>query len=957
MKFSSASAALLAAVSAAAVPGPANVVELECALHQAAFEHGSARVASNLGSLHDALNLGNCSSVLPAATVAANRAAILASPSRPGAAASAPAAAGGATVFVVATDGDDAAGDGSVAKPFATLAHARDQARLAKPAVVASIAMRGGKYFLSSTLQLDERDDGLAIGAYQGEQAVLSGGMKLADLSWAPATGQGMGAGVYVADAKLPTKLATAATGDGDACGLEPDTDFDGHDLKGAPVEFASDPAECCGRCATTPGCKTFTIEFATGGRCFLKESSAGRRAFKGHVSGTVGVAPTPAPYPTPAPTPTPPRPFGPAPPLVNSLFVNGTRAIRARFPNGNPQDQSGKCFSAVNRPGLEGCSGYTKAKGPSSPATLDGGTTVARVAHAGLNRGNSPTKGCGKQCEDYGSFKYTIYDPPAGHPVYAEPLPGWGWANNSVFSFWGSPFARPAGVQFSREGGAWTNKSWAHPETAVVHMFHSGLWGGWQFQALSLDDKTDTLLFDYGGYQEARGSGVKDQHFFVENVLEELDSANEWFYDAAAQKLYFQPNATDTDATSAAGGGLAALGASEVVVPLLDSLVTVKNATGIALSGLEFTETRSTFMGQYEVPSGGDWSIHRGGAVFVEDSDGVSVTHSLFDQVGGNAVFLSRHVGGANISANEFVHCGDSAIASVGVAAGIDGTAPTYPNGNTFANNHVHDYGVFGKQTSCYFQALSANATLRDNVCYNGPRAHVNFNDGFGGGTVMTGNLIFNAVRETGDHGPFNSWDRQPYLTRNGVDDGFPEAAKLGTSGASIVKAQCHIARNFIINGYNGVWAIDHDDGSQFFNDSSNVLVWGGCKNYRGNSKSCDGNVILYPGFSGRAAGGRRCQTDDNGIFANQYYHNNTCFNADGAAYSWGKCDASAVETETYHTESNTFYSADGSFSSKCGATLDLAAWQKLGQDHGSVTGKTPAIPEILDLVAQHLK
>ena len=111
----------LMAGAAAAVPGPANVVELECALHQAAFEHGSARVASNLGSLHDALNLGNCSSVLPAATVAANRAAILASPSRPGAAASAPAATGGATVFVVATDGDDIAGDGSVAKPFASL--------------------------------------------------------------------------------------------------------------------------------------------------------------------------------------------------------------------------------------------------------------------------------------------------------------------------------------------------------------------------------------------------------------------------------------------------------------------------------------------------------------------------------------------------------------------------------------------------------------------------------------------------------------------------------------------------------------------------------------------------------------------------------------------------------------------------------------------------------------------
>ena len=34
-------------------------------------------------------------------------------------------------------------------------------------------------------------------------------------------------------------------------------------------------------------------------------------------------------------------------------------------------------------------------------------------------------------------------------------------------------------------------------------------------------------------------------------------------------------------------------------------------------------------------------------------------------------------------------------------------------------------------------------------------------------------------------------------------------------------------------LNGYNGVWTIDHDDGSQFFNDTHNLMLWGGCKNY----------------------------------------------------------------------------------------------------------------------------
>ena len=65
--------------------------------------------------------------------------------------------------------------------------------------------------------------------------------------------------------------------------------------------------------------------------------------------------------------------------------------------------------------------------------------------------------------------------------------------------------------------------------------------------------------------------------------------------------------------------------------------------------------------------------------------------------------------------------------------------------------------------------------------------------------------------------------------MTRNGVEDGYAADQKLGHGDASIIKAQCHIRQNMIINGYNGVWSIDHDDGSQFYNDTSNVMVFGG--------------------------------------------------------------------------------------------------------------------------------
>ena len=104
-----------------------------------------------------------------------------------------------------------------------------------------------------------------------------------------------------------------------------------------------------------------------------------------------------------------------------------------------------------------------------------------------------------------------------------------------------------------------------------------------------------------YGGHQEGRGSSIKSNHFYVENVLEELDTEGEWFYDADAAKLYLYPNA------SLGGGGAPADG--ELVVPLLDTLIDISGAD-ISLHGFEVTQTRATFMEPYEVPSGGVRSI-----------------------------------------------------------------------------------------------------------------------------------------------------------------------------------------------------------------------------------------------------------------------------------------------------------------------------------------------------------
>jgi hypothetical protein len=167
----------------------------------------------------------------------------------------------------------------------------------------------------------------------------------------------------------------------------------------------------------------------------------------------------------------------------------------------------------------------------------------------------------------------------------------------------------------------------------------------------------------------------------------------------------------------------------------------------------------------------------------------------------------------------------------------------------------------------------------------YLSQRAGINFLDGFGGGSLVESNALWNWVRETGDHGPFNScellrnhpmaigyhhvtWgslhltgaparygmvgDRQAYLT------------DIRTGKPSLVPAQNNITRNLLFNSYSSTWPLDHvssrppsvmaqclplsdciqltdtqtltlpqDDGSCYYTDTKNFMLYGGCASF----------------------------------------------------------------------------------------------------------------------------
>jgi hypothetical protein len=106
--------------------------------------------------------------------------------------------------------------------------------------------------------------------------------------------------------------------------------------------------------------------------------------------------------------------------------------------------------------------------------------------------------------------------------------------------------------------------------------------------------------------------------------------------------------------------------------------------------------------------------------------------------------------------------------------------------------NNIMREIGIYQKQSSGWGQAKTALSNITNNIMFNMPRAAINFNDMMGGGDVVESNLIFNTCRESGDHGPINSWSRQPFLTtvKDGKTKSFDPAPRI-------------IQKNFIFANY----------------------------------------------------------------------------------------------------------------------------------------------------------
>jgi hypothetical protein len=399
-------------------------------------------------------------------------------------------------------------------------------------------------------------------------------------------------------------------------------------------------------------------------------------------------------------------------------------------------------------------------------------------------------------------------------------------------------------------------SRSWTHPERADLRALHCNTWGGASFRVTGRNGDGSLALQWVGDNNRPLACSspalpIDSNHVVAENVLEELDASGEWYYDSTSGTLSFRPPA-GTD-----------LSRATVQTAEQDELIHIEGTSNtqpahdLGFAGFTFTAThRTLFNHSYEPLQLGDWAVARTGAFYTKNAANISVTGSVFDQLGGNGVFMDGFNNGNTVSGNRFSGNGATDVQTVGSRAAVrdpstwanpvrtlTDTTPgpktqDYPRNITIAHNEMTNMGRFEKETSGVNISMSQGVHVIGNTIHGSPRACVNINDGTWGGHLIQDNDIFDCVKETGDHGPVNAWGRDRFWPLNASDATQKQFRLLDVVQPNVID------HNRI--WHNSEWNIDLDDGATNYKLTNNLLLNAGVKLRDGFDRTQQNNILV---------------------------------------------------------------------------------------------------------------
>ena len=489
------------------------------------------------------------------------------------------------------------------------------------------------------------------------------------------------------------------------------------------------------------------------------------------------------------------------------------------------------------------------------------------------------------------------------------------------------SPYQGYAADAFSKERAA----GWADPKGGYIHAMHRGGWGGYHYE-ITGKDASGEVTFE-GGWQNNRKSTMHVDHRMVENIFEELDAEKEWFHDQKTNTLYYKP----FDGLSIKDAKVEVVRLRHIVEFNGSEESPVKHIT---FDGFTVRHAARTFMDTNEQLVRSDWAIYRGGAFFLTGTEDIQILNSEFDQVGGNAIFVSNYSRNVTVKGCHIHHTGASGVCFVGSPEAlynplfeygerndltkIDLTkgpkSNKYPMGGVVEDCLIHKIGTVERQPAGVQIEMAAKIRVSDVSVYDCARAGINIGDGAFGGHIIERCDVFSTVLETHDHGSFNSWGRDRYWRADHLTasqkavDANPELPFLDAIYTTVIRD----SRWRCEHG----WDVDLDDGSTNYDIYNNLMLCGGLKLREGFRRRAWNNIIVNNGLSSHVW----FSNSNDEVFSNVIAQARTPYVLEGAD----------VRNRVFK---NFYYNSSEAQLKKCQDEYD---W-----DHGSKVGENPFVDE----------
>jgi len=517
----------------------------------------------------------------------------------------------------------------------------------------------------------------------------------------------------------------------------------------------------------------------------------------------------------------------------------------------------------------------------------------------------------------------------------------------------------------YNGAGPTWERmKSWKNPETATIHALHSAAWGSGHslIQRNNAGELVERIV-SIDTTTQGDAATLSETQRFAENVFEELDAPGEWYFDKSAGVLYYQP----VDGEDLASAKVEAVGNPHLVMFEGTEKEPVRF---VIFDGFVFAGAAPTWkLTTDHLPNGGDYVVHRGGAMTLRGTEDCSVQNCTFSELGGNALFLDSYnrrgvVRGClirNVGANGIALCGapDSMRGEkfftvlpetvqhghqvrnkwappVGWQKVPEDLVPGprtqhYPSECVVEDNLITVVGELEKQSAGVLMSLTMNNTVSHNTIFELPRAGICVQDGAWGGHIIEHNDVFDTVRETADHGPFNSWGKDRYWLwkdHSGKHSANPDAKKNSLVDA-VTPTQ--IRNNRFAHPLFGShsWGIDLDDGSTNYKIYNNLCVGCSVKLREGFFRTVENNVFIVCG--GNVPGKHVCFEKNEDIYRKNIVVNlNQAWVWKGIAHS--PKEMKEIARNCYFTPGITPKWGG------LGENTSLESWQKLGLEKDSI-------------------